>query len=102
MIIKTDKDGNCGGQSKLLIPYESGNYYVVYKFGGTYSGSTLKFKDESIVDHKDPTSPGFYWCKKSGTLKLDGNSLTGDISGYSPSGNCLPAKVNMLFVSKDN
>ena len=100
MTIYTDNNGNCQGQSRLWINIDGTMYYAQYSFTGTYSGSSLKFSDNDMIEHDSPSSSDFYWCKKSGTLYLNDKTLTGDITGYSPKGDCMPARATLKFFSE--
>ena len=99
MVIKTDDNGNCAGLTALWITMDGKTYFSKYKFTGTYSGSTLNFTDGELMESNNPDDPNFYWCTKSGALKLNGKVLTGDITGYSPKGGCLPATAYLTFHS---
>jgi len=99
MVINTDGLGNCDGASRLLIPYNGKSYYAQYSFKGTYSGTALTFNDVELLESDGPSDPDFYWCKKSGTLYLYNNTLTGSVTGYSPRGDCMPAKAKLDYHS---
>lgn len=100
MVIITDEDGTCSGQTSLWIKIDEVLYHAIYSFKGTYNGTTLKFSDISIVESNSPSNPDFYWCSKSGTLYLNGTSITGNVIGYSPKGDCMPARASLVFHSK--
>ncbi len=99
MVIYTDDNGNCSGQTRLWIEIEGTMYYAQYSFSGTFSGTTFNFHDDELIKHDSPSSSDFYWCKKSGTLYLSDQTLTGNVTGYSPKGACMPAKAYLKYHS---
>lgn len=99
MVIYTDDNGKCSGQTRLWIEIDNKMYYAQYSFSGTYSGSSLNFTDDELIKHDSPSNSDFYWCKKSGTLYLSERTLSGNVTGYSPRGACMPAKANLKYHS---
>ena len=100
MVIITDGDGNCEGQTALWINIDGTLYRSLYAFRGTYTSSSLKFSDYKLVESDNPKNIDFYWCEKSGTLYLNGKTLSGSVVGYSPKGPCMPAKANLTWDSE--
>lgn len=100
MVIITDGNGNCEGQTALWIGIDGKLYRSLYAFKGTYQGSTLKFSDYKLIESDNPKNIDFYWCEKSGTLYLSGKTLSGNVTGYSPKGPCMPAKASLTWDSE--
>ncbi len=100
MMIIPNGIGNCIGQTKLWINIDDMEYHSVYAFLGTYTESSLKFNDFQIVEIESPKNQDFYWCKKSGTLVFNNNTLSGNVTGNSEKRACMPAQANLKWVSK--
>jgi len=100
MVIVDNGDGTCYGRTRIVALDENENEFAaMYDFNGTINGYTLKFSDYKLVEADYPDIEGFYWCEKSGSLYLSGTSLTGNVTGYSPYGDCMPAKAYLEYYS---
>jgi len=94
MYIHTDGKGGCSGETTLFLNIDGKEYHALSSFYGTYNkGDDLEFIEYEIVESESPESADFYWCEKTGELYIKGDTLTGDVTGKSPKGDCLPAKA---------
>lgn len=100
MVIVDNGDGTCYGKTRIVTIDEDNNEFAaIYNFSGTINGYTLKFSDYELFEANYPDIEGFYWCAKSGTLYLSGTSLSGNVTGYSPYGDCMPAIAYLKYYS---
>jgi outer membrane protein OmpA-like peptidoglycan-associated protein len=98
-IDSVDKDGNLSGTT--FIKEERSNNFGTISYTGTFEGNTLRFQETEILK-EDKRGDGyypsnnFYWCIKSGKLRISENSKKWRLTGrWEAGGTCKPGVVDV-------